>query len=337
MTTEKLLDAIGDISAEAVYDAKAWPQTVKNEVRSKRHLVRIFVAAAIMIALAGTAYAIFSASDWFKDFFAGKTDGELSAGQLEFIEGGSAELDQSATSDSHTVTLDSAITDGSTAFITLHLVGPEGSVLDADCYSFFAKLPASASSVGSQSWTLLDDGDPTDNAAAILWEIRGDHKFTEGTQTITLTDLRCRYDLDGITQSSTILSEGTWTFEVEFAGDGNSDREVELITAPVTVTGERLSGATAHAELTSFRLRSLGANITYLYPNGVTPEALDFSADIVMKDGTTVHLIPGSGSVSNYWDPENALGQFSFRLKTPIVLEETDHILFSDGTKIPMP
>lgn len=82
------------------------------------------------------------------------------------------------------------------------------------------------------------------------------------------------------------------------------------------------SSVSENVTITSFALRSLRATISCDYDLG----APDFSnkekkIEAVMKDGSS------GGSV----------GEQQFLAESPILLDNVDHILLSDGTKLPMP
>lgn len=132
-----------------------------------------------------------------------------------------------------------------------------------------------------------------------------------------------------------ILAEGTWDFTVRFAESG---KEVELLSQPITVMGyayregpplnEFLNSTVESYEeikLTSFVLRSLSATLTYECDadcNFAIHEEDHIYA--VMKDGSRIEL-----EDQGYGDTLEAV--------SPIVIENVDHILMADGTKIPMP
>ena len=126
------------------------------------------------------------------------------------------------------------------------------------------------------------------------------------------------------------LAEGPWEFTIDL---GKIETEVlELVGEPVTVQtcyGFKADGTDLFEEVnvTSFILSPLSATI-----QTDCDYAPDFAAGgrmvyVVMADGSRIELIPNVGGG----------GAQRFRTESPIVLEEVDHVLLPDGTKIMAP
>lgn len=131
------------------------------------------------------------------------------------------------------------------------------------------------------------------------------------------------------------LAEGIWEFSVNF---GESGEGVELLDQPITTLASifRKNGpeiwdyehVVDEVKVTSFVLRPLSATIQYDCQGGANfTNHQELRMYAVMKDGSTVELEDyGSGGV----------GFAVLTAKAPIILENVDHILLADGTRIDM-
>lgn len=88
-------------------------------------LARAALVAAVVSLLAVTVSASETVQNWFVSFFADKTQGQLSQGQVEYIEENVQNIQNSQTQNGWTVELRSAIQDGTSAYIIFHIEGPE--------------------------------------------------------------------------------------------------------------------------------------------------------------------------------------------------------------------
>ena len=238
---EVLLQAIGDVDPALVQ--AAWSMNGHTSHRSGRRLVTIFIAAVLALALATTAYAYFGAADWFKSWFAGRSETELTPGQQAYIENTAVGVGQSVTQNGWTVTLAYAMADQYNYYIKLDVEAPEGTVLSGeDSFDFGSRELNTADgalwrvvSGSSDSTTILADEAGRDNALGVLWVKHvtaipnSDFSFTDGTvKTLVLEDFR---------RDRTVLAEGVWRFDFIFT-DSAQDA-VELVADPVACEGFR--------------------------------------------------------------------------------------------------
>jgi len=129
------------------------------------------------------------------------------------------------------------------------------------------------------------------------------------------------YNFDKMERVDTLLTEGTWSFEIPLS-DADT-REIELLSQPITAKGcigwrEDGTDVVEELKITSLKLRSLGIALT------CENRGSDFFCHsgqcsyIVMQDGTQVKFISGE-------------------LERPIDLDQVAYIQLADDTVIPMP
>ncbi len=145
----------------------------------------------------------------------------------------------------------------------------------------------------------------------------------------------------------TVLAEGPWAFTADFSqGDTQS---IELITAPIEIetklvqynpkadTADLQIPEPGKVKITSLILRPLTASITW--DQSVLKEGFDGYLEMgywqendfiyaVMKDGSRIVLANNGGG---------SRGSILLEAFSPVILSEVDHILFPDGTQVPMP
>lgn len=139
------------------------------------------------------------------------------------------------------------------------------------------------------------------------------------------------WDNETLQQETLWRIEGDWQFEITF---GDEDfQEIQLIREPVStnvVVAWGFDGADVYgdASITSFKLRSMSAAITC---DPGSAELTDYKNEryvtAVMRDGAEVKLNQRSQSGENQ----------IFLLEQPIDLDEVDHVLLADGTRLEIP
>ena len=149
-------------------------------------------------------------------------------------------------------------------------------------------------------------------------------------------------EMQGLHKSE-MLVEGEWEFNISFGADDID--MIELISEPITVearvnrktdNGTMFYDVTERLEqvkLTSFRLTTFGAQLMFEEDEDMVGVSIEWQnahgyddrdVYVVMKDGSQIALhTDGVGTV--------------LTAESPIVLDEIDHILLADGTKIDMP
>ena len=221
----------------------------------------------------------------------------------------------------------SAFTDGYNYRIVLRVSAPEGVVLmDQGGYTGRIELGDGAAGYCEE------DGDGKLNTCHYIlsgytasYEIPTDGSlpYPEGAVIpVYWEDLYYHsYDAETYESTDTLLTEGTWRFDVPL-NDADT-REIELLTQPITAkacTGWRMDGTDVleEFEITSLKLRSLGI---YLTSENQSADFFAFtgqSSYIVMKDGTNIEF-----RSSNFTQP--------------IDLDQVAYVQLADKTVIPMP
>ena len=143
---------------------------------------------------------------------------------------------------------------------------------------------------------------------------------------------------------SDVLVEGEWEFNINFGVDAAEC--IELISTPIMVealVSRRIgddgtifydtTDCLEQVKLTSFRLTSFGATLMFEEDEDMLGEFIEYQnwygyedrhVYVIMKDGSQIALhTDGRGTVLS--------------ADSPVVLEEVDHVLFSDGTKLSAP
>lgn len=337
MKSEDLLTGLTELDDDLILDAHT---PLARHAFHKRRLMALLTAAVIASTLALTAFAASDASVWFRNFFAEKSGTTLSDGQMSYLGDYTAQFQQSQSINGYTITLHSAISDGRFVLIQCDLAAPEGTILDADHYGDRHGTILWNPDCDSFpcNWTITDD-DPADNTVTMLCSLdiiwcQGNHfDFTKHPWQLLIYGLGASYyENEGtvdFTSRTETLTEGAWSFDVRFP-EGAS-RTAELIQDPMNCPGDVNYGiqglAQRELQITSFTLRALSAELSFRFSKADTINGRFDDIYAVMTDGTKVLLREYS----------NVPNQITYKFDAPISLEEVDHILLPNGTKLPMP
>lgn len=357
MTSEKLLEAIGNINSEAIWDAKKdiWGRSNSKHRASGRRFATILIAAVLLMALAVTALAYFGVGEWFKSFFAEHSGGKLSPDQQQYIDENAVGIGQSVTMDGYTVTVNSAICDEQTLYITINIVAPEGVKIDMDSEKgslFFDEVKCKSTGTYTQTghlssmgrtWYPLEDGDGKENTATLLMREQyvmsadSNRVYTDGEiWRLELAELQTQTNAPYYDEVITLI-EGGWSFEfplTEMSG------EVEMISSPVVCVaqsgGEMGSKESVEMMVDSFVLRPFSVTLRYSFIPGNRPEAVDIlDVYLVMKDGSTVIARPRSGGGAGAVGSNG--GTMSYVFDAPVMLDEVAYVVLPDDVQVPFP
>ena len=359
------LDLIGeDLVESAEFDA--FPT-------QRRRLRPMLAAALIAVLLAGlVGCAVAYSQGWFSGFFQEASGRPLSPEQLAYLQDAEQVIGQAQTHDGWTIELRSALNDGTTAYIILGVTAPEDVSLEPRMdgntqLDFFGPgntrdLITCTMGVDWDNLHLdwVEDGDSLDHTKNYVIQInpnKGKLKDPFGLKAVyhitieniirqwedsaylqhlldtKYTDHENGYMLDSedaqrVWQTE-VLARGVWEFDVTL---NRESPEVELLSKPIP-TQARLRGEyglcePADVTLTSVILRPLSITLycssPASYPTFATGNDQVFA---VRKDGSQIGLWPGGAQGELYQE---------LKAEAPLILDEWDHILLADGTKIPV-
>lgn len=228
----------------------------------------------------------------------------------------------------YSVKLKSARTDGYSVYIIISVTAPEGvdlngksaGALDLDLRLMDTEITGCNGGCGP-----VDDDDGLANTCDLL--LQRNFSTKDGSAAITKDTVANIYfediqehDWRGGNREA-LISEGVWNFDVTFK---DSDfREIELLSEPITakaLVGWKMDGTEVFEELevTSFKLRSLSIELKSENKNADFFSFTGASSYAVMKDGSRVEIR-------------------NKEFVSPIDLNQVDHILLADGTKLMVP
>ena len=331
MNTVNLMEAINDL------DSGILEKAYFGEKRKGKTGIRILLIAALVALLAVTAVAAVETVNWFVDYFQTASQDDLSGEQITFIEQITSDIQQTQTSNGYTVTVESAISDGTNGFIKLRLIAPEGVKLQATNYfpgnidTYLIAKEAGTPSSCSAGWGVVEDYDGKENTIGIILSIRN------GLNNRLLWQLKienimqtCEKNIGqpDYAQWTELMTKGQWCFDISFE-DGAS-RELEMISEPILSQVDLALGGDAlyqQVKVTSIKLKALSAQITYEYLEP-THGAGDFDPIyVIMKDGSEIFMSPSSGHS----------GVMTFQFYSPVILDEVDYVLMPDGERLYVP
>lgn len=335
----------------------------KKQIHLGSFTSKVLIAAVLISLLTVTASASEVVRNWFVSFFSDVSEDVLTQEQVEFIERNEQHIEETQTQGGWMIELRSAITDGMKGYIMLGVTAPEDVCLEdipAEAKSdYFGPgndfLPKSEDTVlsssaypnisgviGRSGSSWHEDGDGLKNTVNYIIDVAPDVEWADGDP--FGSDTNWHIHIANIVRGfpeQTILAEGTWDFDFTFE---KNEAKIELLVEPMKVQAwaNLPDGTDIQTDVTavSITLRPFGATIYY----GDENDELDYSRTApnftdsmssrnpwfaVMKDGSKIELYNAGGNpIERYAYLESNL---------PIVLENVDYLLLSDGTRIPMP
>lgn len=348
---------------------------VENMINRKKEVHRpvlrralVTVAAAVMLmAMTVTAFAAEDIANWFRSYFEGRMDGQLSEKQVTLLEENEQPLGQSITHDGWTIELVSAIHDDAAGYLLFRVIMPE-EVDSTTGFSFGSfshdafdtGIPPEAVtasygiSFGSWGFQWVEDGDGNERTRNFLIHLAPSAELSSvapfGPEAEYYVHLH-NIIRDPQEKEVEILAEGDWDFTVSFADPESGGEAVEMLSKAILTQSNifyMLDGDMKEREgkvlLYSVELRHLSVTFRYAdcdgHPefymgimitnsdgSGFIPVENRIYPAVVLKDGTEIPLM---------WYGWGSDTSVTMEAKSPIVFEEVSHIRMADGTIIPM-
>lgn len=342
---------------------------VMNMTReTKKHgsagmVTKILIAAVMVSLLVVTASASEAVRNWLSNYFFSETGEPLSQEQVLFLEENEKRLDESLVRNDWTIELRSAITDGMKGYILLGITAPEGTSLEEipgksqgtyygpgndfllkseDAVLHCSAYPDFGGVVGNIQCRWGEDGDGRSNTVNYVIDVAPDVEWAEEDPfgADTMWSIHIQNLVSGFPEQ-TVLAEGTWDFEFTFEYDNT---KVRILNEPVKTRAWAYlpDGAEIESEvtITSMALRPFGITLYY----GDASDGLDYSRTsvqftdsmtsrypwyVVMKDGRKIEMYTAGG---------NPIERYAYlAAAAPIVLDDVDFLLLSDGTELAVP
>lgn len=349
MTNHDLLDVIGQTQDKYILSAirtRKQAASVPAKTRPTRGFLRkVLIAAAILSLLILTACAAKYVGQLFATYFQQEHFAELSDGQRNYIEQNVqpsvAQPIVTEAENGYSVSVGSALTDGKIAYITIDIRAPEGVNLEGGDIRFLENpllipepadglvlAPDGSSPDAMCDYATVDDGDGLVNTASVMFKVNpvleneNVMPFDGSVHWIMHAEgfEKSVFDEEKMDFEYTPLAEGVWEFDLTF--QSIDTRKMEFVTEPIPVmTSNLLRNEYIHEnQMTSFTLSGLSYEMK-LTQSEIDGEIQDVGdAAIVMKDGSQYTLLRLSAHPGS--------------MAAPIILDEVDYILLSNGVKL---
>lgn len=340
MTNESVLFALNDIDGEFLEEAR-------NTTPSHRIRRTVILVAALISLLIATACAAEEITGWLGSFFAGRAESDLSAGQIGYIEEHEQLVSDSQEQNGWTVELKSYLATDDTVYVIFGITAPKNVdiaelekriLLDDEFTDIYGRSP------GSVMVRHLDDGDGQNNTIEYVCVVEHAHYgYYSVPDSVTEWNIHIgsiftvEYDETAHLTEYPVLVEGDWNFTIDLT---KADTEtVELVSAPfqtLAIIPNEETSTLDYVTVTSVRVSPLDAFITYepssdyfvSFVGFLEYTNIELHAYVVMKDGSSIPLLGGHPSYH---------GKTKLLTESPIVLDEVDHVLLADGTKLTVP
>lgn len=348
---KNLLEAINDLDDEIILDALSESVTYSN----KRKILRVLGTAALLAAMGLTACGVHSLSVWYQNYFAQKTQTELSVEQKTYLNENVIEVAPQQPG----LTIESALTDGVQIFMKLRIVAPEDMVLYPENNDHVRGFPGNdapgdenadgdvVTLDGNRTYSGLrflpmEDGDGLDYTMDYIglgmlagsWnqETQKEEPLDLAGKTIKIhfRDFYQRIENDDFSKwEDQQIIAGDWEFDIPVTAENLRTRE--LISQPVEASlhyldmeaEEKTFSWKEGVSIPYITLRALSVDIGYDSPG----YGGDFGEKIraVMKDGSEMTLMA-------QWCGLDFVRYFP---DSPMMIDQVGHLIFEDGTVIP--
>ena len=260
--------------------------------------------------------------------------------QQAYVQSNMVGLGDTTTCNGVSVTVQSALTDGTTAYILLHIKAPEQ--MDLTQYGLHFDIatngivrgenPSSELGAGSVSFgqRTVDDQDGAKNTQDMVLQIDSaggpgsTFSFADGyNRYILLENLYFRNAESP--HEKTQLAEGNWNFRILF-DNANCTIQKEMLTDPIRLTAYRRTDDSEQSVIVrSIVVKGLSMEFYYSLEDSATQKPGHFKdVKVVLSDGTTIDMQHRSGQ---------GTGSAVFTVylaSSPIIVEEIDYVQVGD-------
>ena len=332
------------------------------------------LAAAVMASLLAVTAAA-SGFTWFVDYFEAESEEPLTAEQIDFIEENVQDIHQQQASSGYTLELDSAITDGNTAYVIIDVTAPEGVDLTtepvADAYERYelrnedSELITWPENVQISSMTSgwKEDGDGLDNTMIYMIQLSPDWDHSTGepfgsgaTWEIHIKNINREYEnveykqellnskYKGQTDIMFTPEESERLYVKETVAKGTWDFSFEFEDANNEEV-ELIREPVAASACIAWRMddtevyEKVSITSFKLRPLSATIICnYDAGApDFTNSTDKSIYVVMKDGSNIKLSSDIGFTGEQQLMASTPIILENVDYVLMADGTMISMP
>ncbi len=340
MNAQELLNVIGQAQEEYILQAIDTRNRKKPLPLSRRLLIAAIIGILLLLTACGATYV----SGLLASYFQKVQGSSLSDSQLTYIESNTQPVMAHSLwrENEYSIQVESALTDGKVAYLTVKIRGPEGVSLEDGQIRFLqqprlypeTEVPGlildrdGASPCAMGNYLTVEDGDGLANTAAIVFSVNPPTQNHQAKPFDGSVKWRVQfggfekveYPGQGKPPVEIPLTEGDWIFALTFRKTDAGELRFVETPVPVRTSDERQKVYEKENQMESFLLSSLTYKLILAEPE-IDQKVQELEEiTIVMQDGTC-QTIPRPSAYAN-------------RLPVPIALEEVAYLLLTDGTKL---
>lgn len=170
---------------------------------------KVLIAAAMISLLTVTASA--AELGWFHNFFQKQGDTPLTPEQVEFIDANEQKINEAQTQNGYTLEVKSVIADGSMAYITIGITGPEDAVLNKTVIEGYDPAAPSIMAGNWMTASIIRMPDGTDLVGGMSMWSEEDNDGKDNTQNLIMT-----MTPEATESGKPAIAPGsTWTIHIE--------------------------------------------------------------------------------------------------------------------------
>lgn len=310
-----------------------------EKIHKATSILSVIIVATVFLFTAGTCYVFAVGVGLIDDTFGicGKIfPGYITQKQQSYVYSTAVDLGDTVTCNEIKVTARSAITDGTTAYILLHIEAPDQT--DLTQYGLHFDIATNgiirgenpSSALGAGSFGLqqrpVDDGDGVQNTQDMVIQV---DSAGEPGSTFSFADGYNRYILlenlyvrnADTPYEKVMVAEGNWNFRILF---DNTDCVIqkEMLTEPIRLTAyRRLEDVEQAVIVRSIVVKGLSMEFYYATEDETIQKLGNFKdVSVALSDGTIIDMQARScqGTGNNIYAV--------YLASSPIIVEEIDYI-----------